>query len=202
VVDAGTVARAQAGDAEAFATLYAVYAPRITQYCQRLLGDPEEAAEAGQDVFLKAFAAIGRTAGHPLQLQGWLYRIAANRCLDALRRRQVIQWVALDPGAPAQQRQLVGDSNPEHAALRSELRAEVRAVLARLPEDYRLALQLREFGELTYQEIAQALGTSSTIVKNRLCRARGAFRRLWDAGGARGMSSPSAATRPDSSCMP
>ncbi|MGH9362108.1 MAG: RNA polymerase sigma factor, partial [Thermoanaerobaculia bacterium] len=90
--------RVAAGEVEAFAPLVASHQERLLRLCERLLGDVEEAHDAAQEVFLKAFRKAGsyRPRG---QVYTWLYRIAVNHCLNLLRRRRVVRFVRLGDGA-------------------------------------------------------------------------------------------------------
>ena len=174
-VDPGweALARVAAGDADAFASIVASHQERLFRLCERLLGDTEEARDAAQDVFLKAYrkAADVRPQG---QVYTWLYRIAVNHCLNKLRRRKLVRFLRWD--APAE-----GDSPafdpPDTAAdpaatLEARRRWQAtRAAIARLPENQRAVLVLVRFEGLSYKQVAEVLGITEGAVESRLVRA-------------------------------
>ena len=88
------IARARAGDPAAFAAIYAAYYPRIVACCRRIVGDPDLAEDLAQDTFIKAYRALPRTTPD-LPLAAWLFRIAGNTALSALRRRRRLYWLPL-----------------------------------------------------------------------------------------------------------
>src|SRR3990167_3264445 len=94
-VDLALVNACKAGDDGAFTVLCERYQTPIWNHCYRMLGDPEEAHEATQDTLLNAWLALPATAPDT-RFKAWLYRIATNVCLDALRRRRVVSWTRMD----------------------------------------------------------------------------------------------------------
>ena len=174
-VDPGweVLARVAAGDADAFAVLVEAHQERLLRLCERMLGDAEEARDAAQDVFLKAYrkAADFRPRG---QVYTWLYRIATNLCLNKLRRRRVVRFVQWeDPeerdAAPFDP----PDGAPDaEAALEARRRwRQTRKVIARLPAGQRAVLVLARFEGLSYRQIAEVLGITEGAVESRLFRA-------------------------------
>ena len=171
------------GDSGAFEQLVRRHQDRVIAVCQRLLGDREEARDAAQDVFLKIYRKAGRFRPDA-KVSTWLYRIAVNHCLNRLRRRKVVRFLSLggrssaepggggsDGGAMA----LVDPVDPapgaeEALAARRRWRATRRA-LASLPESQRAVVVLAKFEELSYDEIAEVLGTTNSAVASRLFRA-------------------------------
>jgi RNA polymerase sigma factor (sigma-70 family) len=167
------LARVAAGDADAFAALVETHQERLLRLCERMLGDVEEARDAAQEVFLKAYrkAADFRPQG---QVYTWLYRIAINHCLNKLRRRRLVRFVRWeDPGErdTAAFDPPDGGADPE-AVLASRRRwRETRKVIARLPASQRAVLVLARFEGLSYRQIAEALGITEGAVESRLFRA-------------------------------
>src|SRR5215210_3806850 len=94
------VAQAQAGDEAAFEAIFEAYYPRIVSYCYRLVGEQESAQDLAQDTFVKAYYALPRT-GAGLNLQAWLFTIATNTALSALRARRRRAWLPLLDRYPA-----------------------------------------------------------------------------------------------------
>ena len=161
-----------------FDDIYRQYQQLIYVYTLRLLGNAEEAYDLTQDVFVNAFRAIDRLNEKP-NLAAWLYRIATNACLDQLRRRQRIRWQPLDTCTSAFHPSQVARENPEAETLRKETARQVQKTLARLQPKYRTCLVLREYQDLSCEEIAQVLGITPGAVKSLLYRAREAFRRVY-----------------------
>ena len=184
-VDPGwdALARVAAGETGAFAELVASHQERLLRLCERLLGDVEEARDAAQEVFLKAFRKAGdfRPQG---QVYTWLYRIAVNHCLNKLRRRRLVRFLrwddAADPGNPGHPENTAEappfdppDRAPDPAAALEARRrwSATRRAIARLPAGQRAVLVLARFEGLSYRQIAEVLGITEGAVESRLFRA-------------------------------
>ena len=167
--DVALVARAKR-DRAAFAPLYQRYAPSVLRFCRRRLGDPEAAADATSQVFVRVLAALPRCRGETFR--AWLFGIAHNVTTDALRAsaRHRLHDAPLEG---LRDRVEVAPS-PEQLALAGDGEAAVRALLSALPADQRAIVELRLAG-LTGVEIAQALGKSHGAVRVAQLRA---YRRL------------------------
>jgi RNA polymerase sigma-70 factor (ECF subfamily) len=174
-VDPGweALSRVAAGDAEAFAALVDSHQERLLRLCERLLGEPEEARDAAQEVFLKAYRKAGEVRPQG-QVYTWLYRIAVNHCLNKLRRRKLVRFLRWeDPG----ERDVPAFDPPDPAAgpaavleARRRWRATRRAI-ERLPEGQRTVLVLVRFEGLSYRQTAAVLGITEGAVESRLVRA-------------------------------
>lgn len=168
------LARVAAGDAEAFAEVVEIYQHRLLRLCERMLGDPEEARDAVQEVFLRAFRKAGdfRPQG---QVYTWLYRIATNHCLNRLRRRGLVRFIRL--GEPAEEEDAPALDPPDEApdpaaALETRRRWQAtRRAIARLPANQRAVLVLVRFEGLSYRQAAEVLGITEGAVESRLFRA-------------------------------
>lgn len=165
--EASWLTAARHGEAWALERLYQSYQPQIYALCYRLLGRAEDAEDAVQATFVRAFRALPRFRGES-SARTWLYRIATNEALGLLRRRRDVP--PLEAAEP---------SSPDRTAAVVE-RLAVRAALARLTPDHRAILVLRLWEELSYTEIAGVLGISLPAVKMRLNRARAEFRRYYE----------------------
>lgn len=166
--------RVAAGEVEAFAPLVASHQERLLRLCERLLGDLEEARDAAQEVFLKAFRKAGsyRPRG---QVYTWLYRIAVNHCLNLLRRRRVVRFLRLGEGdeedaAPALDPADARPGPEGELAARRRWRVTRRAI-ERLPPGQRAVLVLVRFEGLSYREAARILEITEGAVESRLVRA-------------------------------
>ena len=169
--------RCAAGDAQAWGELVHSHERMVYHLALQLLGNPEDARDLSQDVFLTVFRSIHRFRGDSA-LQTWIYRIAVNQARNQQRwwrRRKRSDQVSLeaafiDPPAPA------ATTSPERALDRKELRQRLWRALRRLPFEQRSAVALRELHGMRYAEIAFSLGISTAAVKSRLARARRTLR--------------------------
>jgi len=162
---------AQAGNQAAFAELLATYERAVYNLCYRMVGNAPEAEDAAQETFLRAFSQLYRyDRGRPFKT--WLLAIASHHCIDRLRRRRM-QLLSIDD-EPIQQHPALHErrAGPEETLLQHEQRAEVRRMLAGLTPENRNAVIMRYWYDLSYEEIAQATGSSVSAVKSRLHRAR------------------------------
>lgn len=160
----------QRGEREAFDRLVERYQRDIYRLCYRYVNNHEDANDMAQEVFLKAYRAIGRFRGES-SFSTWLYRIAVNTCLNfrAARRPETeeLPEALPDPGRGAA------------AAVESEERAGlVRQAVSRLPEKQRATLILKVFHDLTHDEVARTLGSTVGTVKANLFHALRNLRRL------------------------
>jgi RNA polymerase sigma factor (sigma-70 family) len=163
--DEQLVALFRAGSEEAFGVIHDRYRQRLFAYTRQMLaGSRQDAEDALQDVFLRAYGAL-RANERPVSLRAWLYRVAHNRCIDQLRRPVPQQADVFDVS-----RSPLHDPLDE-AQRREDLRRLVEDV-RRLPEAQRSALLMREMEGLSYEELAGALDTTVPAIKSLLVRAR------------------------------
>ena len=172
--DAALVRRFRAGDETAFSTLHARYADGIRNYAAYMLrGTVHDADDAAQDVFLRAYQSLRRDE-REIDVRPWLFRVAHNRCIDALRR-PVSDALEEDGGAAPR-----GDL-AEDIERRETMRALLRDI-GGLTDGQRSALLLRELGGLSHEAVGEALGITPTSSRMLVHRARTA---LTDAAEAR-----------------
>ena len=181
--DADLVARLQRGDESAFEAIVRAHSGRLLSVARRFLGNNEDAQDALQDAFIRAFKAI-HTFEARAQLHTWLHRILVNTALMKLRERRRRPTESIDdllPSYSADGHQTVASRDWSDAVLeRKETAGIVRQAIARLPDQYREVLVLRDIEEKDTAEAAEILGTTSNVVKVRLHRARQALRTLLD----------------------
>jgi RNA polymerase sigma-70 factor (ECF subfamily) len=192
--DRRLVERARAGDPAAFEALYRRYERPIYSFIYRMMGDADDACDLSQAVFLKAHQALPR-ARPDTNVSAWLHQIAANACLDVLRRRQLRRWLPWN-GAKHDHLVLAGPADePERHALDreagDEARATVQRALDRMTPRHRLGLLLREYEGLSCEEIGQVMGLGRSATKSLLFRARQEFKARYVACDA-GRSAPGA----------
>lgn len=166
--DTELVARAAGGDQDAYEELVRMYQGIAFRTAYLLAGNAEDAQEAAQDAFVKAYRALGRfRRGAPFR--PWLLRIVSNEARN--RRRAAGRREALTLRAAAVAGSADAASSPELALLSTERRDELLAAVNRLREDDRTAIACRYFLDLSEEETAAALGCKRGTVKSRLSRA-------------------------------
>lgn len=155
------------GDSAAFDQLVAKYQVPVYNLAYRMLGRPEDAEDAAQEAFVRAFVKL-RTFDLEKKFSSWLLAIASHLCIDLLRRKKAVllddqdyaEWMGNNQDAP------------ERLALEDEQRGELRELLDTLPPKYRHILILRYWNELSYAEIGTVTGLAEGTVKTRLHRGR------------------------------
>jgi RNA polymerase sigma-70 factor (ECF subfamily) len=177
----GLVELCRRGDPHAFARLVALHEGMVFNLAARLLGDPEEAKDLSQDVFLQVFRMLGRFEGRST-LKTWIYRIVVNQCRNRQRwwrRRKRDRALPIEDLTPADEAQLAGPApaeGPFERVRRAEQARKVTEALLGLSFDHRAILLLREVESLSCEEIGVSLGIPEGTVKSRLARARDALR--------------------------
>ena len=173
------LSRVRAGDSDAWGELYRGYAPAIFRFCRRALPSREDAEDATNEVFMKVRQKLG-TYDSSRPFTAWLYKVASNHCWDMLRRRRIrqdletgdVETLPLEHPDPGQLERL----QEEHTS------KQVRAGLDKLPDRARMALVLRYFGDMSYDEIAETLGVRRAFVGVLLLRARHQLREILQGG--------------------
>ncbi len=178
-VDPGwdALARTAAGDAGAFSLIVESHQERLLRLCERMLGDADEARDAAQDVFLKAYRKVGDVQPQG-QVYTWLYRIAVNHCLNKLRRRRLVRFLRFEsrPTGPDAADSPIFDppdpgADPAEALEARQRWLATRKTIAKLPDNQKAVLILARFEGLSYRQIAEVLGITEGAVESRLVRA-------------------------------
>lgn len=163
---AGIVAACQTGDRLAFRQLYDLYKDRVYSIAAYFFhGDRAAASDVTQQVFLKLLANIGQFRGES-EFATWLYRLVVNACLDEARSRKP-HVVGREPAGPDA---VDGAHSPESGYAQAQIAVSVRAAVASLPPKFRIAVLLRYFDDLSYEEMAKSLRCSMGTVASRLSR--------------------------------
>ena len=191
--DADAIARARAGDHEAFRVLVERYQARAFRLALRVMRDEEQARDVVQEAFLKVYRSLDRFEGRS-SFYTWLYRVVMNLCLDAKRRDRSDRHVEWDEEHalhtdPASASDAVSETrraevDPGGELERAELRVAVASAIETLPDDARRTLVLREVDGLSYAEIAKILGIPKGTVMSRLHHARKRVKEVLIASGA------------------
>ncbi len=163
------------GDRNAFDDLMRKYYPRILNFAYRLVGNRQLAEDLTQDVFIKVYKSAARYRPRS-QFQTWLYTIAKNTCLNALRRKReriVSLDEPLDADAPDLKKEhLDPGADPAAVVLQKEKENQVRAAVNDLPDNQKIAVILRRYENFSYAEIAASLNVTDKAVKSLLSRAK------------------------------
>jgi RNA polymerase sigma-70 factor, ECF subfamily len=163
------IVRARTGDTQAWGDLYREYAPAIFRFCRRAMPTREDAEDATMEIFMKLRDKLAQY-DPSRSFTAWLYKVAANHCWDMLRRRRVRQdketedvtEIPLEAPEPNQLEKLIEERTSE----------EVRRALDKLGLRARMALVMRYYSDMSYDEIADALGVRRAFVGVVLLRAR------------------------------
>jgi RNA polymerase sigma-70 factor (ECF subfamily) len=171
--DATLVARVQSGNIDGFEELVRRHSRRIFGTLAGLLGNVDDAHDATQEVFLKAFENIGRFQGRS-KFSTWLTSIAINAGTDLLRQRKPSEPFEEGQGDEGFRPRMVQKwaEDPERLLAASQMNALVREAVLRLPEKYRIAVLLRDINQLSTEEAAAALDLSVPALKARVLRGR------------------------------
>ena len=162
--DAAVVARVLAGDTAAFGTLVTRYRAQFSRYAVRMLGTREDAEEALQDAFVRAYRSLAR-CDDPERFGSWLFRILANRCRTAGSRKGRREKTFVHDEVA-----LLGASH-DHPAEQVAWREEIHLALMRLEPEQREAFLLKHVEDLGYEEIAEITGVGVSALKMRVKRA-------------------------------
>ncbi len=166
------VEQARAGEQEAFSKLIEAYQNPVYNLTYRMLGNADEAEEAAQETFLRVYTRLDRY-DPAYKFSTWVLSIASHYCIDRLRKRR-ITWLSLDEPLPAQFAPQLSSTGPgpESSVIEGDTQTRVHALLDMLQPDYRAAVVLRYWYDMSYEEIAETMETTVSAVKSRLFRAR------------------------------
>lgn len=177
-LDQELVQRVQQGDKSAFDLLVIKYQHKIVHLVNRYVKDPSEAQDVAQDTFIKAYRALGDFRGDSA-FYTWLYRIAINTAKNYLlsrsRRHFDYEIDVQDAEQVENAAQLKDTETPESLLMNEQIVAVIKSAIERLPEEMRIAITLREFEGMSYEEIAEAMDCPIGTVRSRIFRAREAI---------------------------
>ena len=177
-IDQQLIERIQRGDKNAFNLLVRKYQHKVVSLVSRYVNNPGDIPDVAQEAFIKAYRAIPDFRGESA-FYTWLYRIAVNTAKNYIvaqgRRPPDMDVDSQDAETYEGAESLHEVANPENLMLSDEIRAELAATLAGLPEDLRTAITLREIEGLSYEEIAEVMECPVGTVRSRIFRAREAI---------------------------
>lgn len=184
--DRALVARILAGERDRFSELVSRYERRIINYVYRITHRYEEAHDLAQEIFVKVFLALDRY-DPKYQFSTWIFRIAQNSAIDQIRKKGIPEVSLSAPARPSgddggtREREFPDPNVSPYRTLKNkQLSAAIDVAIEKLPVDYRELIQLRHFGELSYEEIADMKKMPLGTVKNKLFRARNLLKEQLD----------------------
>ena len=172
--------RAQSGDPGAFERLMDPLDQLVWRVCWHYTGNREAAEDCGQEAMIRIWRNLANYRGE-CALESWVYRIAANCCMDWLRKKKRDRSVSMEP--MVEQGFDPADDSPgtEEQVVAKDERQRLREAIALLPEDQREALILTQLEKVPYEEAARALGVSEGTVKSRVNRAKARLKEILSA---------------------
>jgi RNA polymerase sigma-70 factor, ECF subfamily len=169
--DLDLVQRHRYGDREAFSEVYRDYEATVYNLALRMAGDPFDAADLTQEVFLRVYRHLGKFRGRS-SLKTWIFRIAVNHCRSRLGRRRRPEQLPTGPDGDVERPIPDPARGPEERTLAGDAARRVERALAALPLEFREAVVLRDLEEMAYDEIAAVLGVRIGTVRSRIARGR------------------------------
>ena len=191
--------RAQNGDPEAFGRLMEPLEQLVWRVCWHYTGNREAAEDCGQEAMIRIWRNLANYRGE-CALESWVYRIAANCCMDWLRKKKRDRSVSVEP--LREQGFDPADDAPgtEEQVVQKDERRRLREAIRQLPDDQREALILTQLEKVPYEEAARALGVSEGTVKSRVNRAKARLKEILS--GERELSPPGIVQRDERRSRP
>ena len=191
--------RAQNGDPEAFGQLMEPLEQLVWRVCWHYTGNREAAEDCGQEAMVRIWRSLESYRGE-CALESWVYRIAANCCMDWLRKKKRDRSVSVEP--LREQGFDPADDAPgtEEQVVQKDERRRLREAIRQLPDDQREALILTQLEKVPYEEAARALGVSEGTVKSRVNRAKARLKEILS--GERELSPPGIVQRDERRSRP
>ena len=179
--------KAQHGDPEAFEQLITPLEQLIWRICWHYTGNRESAEDCGQETMIRIWRSLDSYRGD-CALESWVYRIAANCCMDYLRKKKRDKSVSMEP----MQEQGFDPADPspgtEEQVVAADEQKRLREAITQLPEDQREALIMTQLEKVSYEEAAKLLGVSEGTIKSRVNRAKARLKEILS--GERELSPP------------
>ena len=163
--------QARNGDKTSFGKLIDAYQRPVYNLAYRMLNNSGEAEEAAQEAFIRAYTRLD-TYNPNHKFSTWMLSITSNYCIDLLRKRRALLLSIDEPLPPHPALKTQNAKGPEAQVVNQEQQEMVQSLLQELPDDYRQAVVLRYWHDLSYDEIAEIMDTTVSAIKSRLFRAR------------------------------
>lgn len=166
------IEKAQAGDQQAYHSLFTIYRPRVFRVVNYILRDDADTEDVVQEIFLKLYNALG-TFRHESSFFTWIYKIAVNAARASLASKAREAIIVADSGSDTLEQSYSSEADqPEVAHLRAELASMLDMAITSLPSNLREAFLLREIDGLSYAEIAELMNCPVGTVRSRISRAK------------------------------
>jgi RNA polymerase sigma-70 factor, ECF subfamily len=180
-VDVELVRRTRNGDIAAFERLFWLYEKRVYNIVYGMVGNPSDAAELTQDVFVRVFQTI-KTLKTDEAFLTWLRTVAINICRDHARKKAQVRVESLDQKLSFDEEELIRDvadtsDGPAAVVENAETEAAVHRAIDSLSPEHRMVVTLHHFEDMDVRDIAKALGCPTGTIKSRLARAREELKR-------------------------
>lgn len=163
--------QARLGDKAAFGKLIEAYQSPVYNLAYRMLNNSGEAEEAAQEAFIRAYTRL-ESYNPEHKFSTWMLSITSNYCIDIIRKRRALLLSLDEPLPPHPALMSDNSKGPEAQMMMNEQQDMVQSLLNELPDDYRQAVVLRYWYDLSYEEIAEMMDTTVSAIKSRLFRAR------------------------------
>ncbi|WZL74667.1 sigma-70 family RNA polymerase sigma factor [Clostridiaceae bacterium 35-E11] len=182
VVEKSLIEKSKQGDIESFEILIKDQQKLVFNIAYRMLGNVEDAKDAAQETFIKAYKSLHNFKG-TASFSTWLYRIATNTCFDALRKRKAQCHYSYDKPIETEEGQIVRNipdthDLPEEIVEKREFKKNMQNAIHTLPEHHRMVIILRDVKGFSYEQISEILDCSQGTVKSRISRARNALKHV------------------------
>lgn len=168
------------GDEKAFEELVRRYQRQVANIIYLTLGNRDEVEDLSQEVFIRVYRSLAKYE-RDASLYSWIYRIAVNLCIDEIRRKKIKRTLSLEffsEGKLEEEKKNKSQASAADGILGKEKNQIIRDALQKLSPVHRTVLVLREYEDLTYEQIAKTLRISRQAVKSRIFRAREELREL------------------------
>jgi RNA polymerase sigma-70 factor (ECF subfamily) len=171
------VVAARRRDSGAFEALVRRHQGPLYNFCLRMLGQNEDAADVAQETFVQLYSHLGRLDERE-PIAPWLFRVARNRCIDLIRRRRTVPLILTDDSDEATHQSDPADDEPlpDELAERADLQRLLASAIAALPPTYGEVVALRYAGDRSFAEIAEILDCDEGAARVRFHRAKGLLR--------------------------
>lgn len=170
----------QAGDHNAFESLVNRYQRQVANLIYMSMGNRDDVEDIAQEVFIRVYRSLPKFKFNS-SFFSWIYRITMNLCIDEIRKRKIRRVLSLDfltEDALEKSRKSFDIPTPSDSILSEEKKEMVRTAMLHLSREHREILTLREYQDLSYDEIAEILDLTLQAVKSRIFRARSEIRKL------------------------
>ena len=168
--------KARQNDINAWEKLVKEYESMVYHIAYRMMQNEQEAKDISQEIFVKVYRNLSKF-DEKSAFSTWLYRIAVNTCIDALRQNKTKQTISWDQHIEQNKNETATYQTPENIYLQREKQNDIMETLQNLSPEHKAIILMRDMQDMTYGEIAECLSVSLGTVKSRIARAREQFKK-------------------------